>query len=56
LLETEYGAYQGALYCLAVTFGGQAIQIALWAAGVKPGDKILDNAVPDDALRCTVRH
>jgi len=44
LLEEEYAAYQGIKYCLAVTSGGQAIQIALRAAGVEPGDKILANA------------
>lgn len=44
LLEQEYAAYQGARYCLAVTSGGQAIQIALRAAGIKPGDRILANA------------
>ena len=44
LLETEYAAFQGAKYCLAVTSGGQAMQIALRAAGLRPGDKILANA------------
>ena len=43
-LEEEYAAYQGSDYCLAVTSGGQAIQIALRAAGIKPGDQILANA------------
>ena len=44
LLESEYANYQGAEYCLAVTSGGQAIQIALRAAGIQPGDMILANA------------
>ncbi|MEM7302127.1 MAG: aminotransferase class I/II-fold pyridoxal phosphate-dependent enzyme [Pseudomonadota bacterium] len=44
LLEEEYAKYQGAQYCLALTSGGQAIQIALRAAGVQPGNKILANA------------
>ena len=44
LLEQEYAAYQGAKFCLAVTSGGQAMQIALRATGVKPGTKILANA------------
>ncbi len=44
LLEAEYAAYQGSRYCLAVASGGQAIQIALRAAGVEPGDRILANA------------
>lgn len=43
-LEAEYAAYQGASYCLATTSGGQALQIALRAAGLKPGDRILANA------------
>jgi len=44
LLEAEYAAYQSAKYCLATTSGGQAMQIALRAVGVKPGTKVLANA------------
>ena len=44
LLEAEYAAYQGADYCLATTSGGTAMQIALRAAGLQPGDKVLTNA------------
>ncbi|MEM9099499.1 MAG: aminotransferase class I/II-fold pyridoxal phosphate-dependent enzyme, partial [Pseudomonadota bacterium] len=44
LLEAEYAAYQGARFCLAVTSGGQAMQIALRATGVRPGNKVLANA------------
>ncbi|MEP6355184.1 MAG: aminotransferase class I/II-fold pyridoxal phosphate-dependent enzyme [Hyphomicrobiales bacterium] len=44
LLEEEYAAYQGAKYCLALASGGQSMQIALRAVGLKPGDKILANA------------
>ncbi|MGB7288098.1 MAG: aminotransferase class I/II-fold pyridoxal phosphate-dependent enzyme [Salaquimonas sp.] len=44
LLEEEYAAYQGSKYCLAVTSGGQAMQLALRAAGVVPGTKVLANA------------
>ncbi|MFN3169865.1 MAG: DegT/DnrJ/EryC1/StrS family aminotransferase [Hyphomicrobiales bacterium] len=43
-LERGYAAWQGARYCLAVASGGQAMQIALRAAGVQPGDKVLTNA------------
>ncbi len=43
-LERDYAAWQGARYCLAVASGGQAMQIALRAAGVKPGDRVLSNA------------
>ena len=44
LLEAEYASWQGSRYCVAVASGGQAMQIALRAAGVKPGDKVLANA------------
>lgn len=44
LLEEEYAAYQGAKYCLATSSGGGAMQIALRALGVKPGDKVATNA------------
>ena len=43
-LEAEYAVYQGARYCLAVTSGGQALQIAARAAGLRPGNPILANA------------
>ena len=43
-LEAEYASFQGASHCLAVTSGGQALQIALRASGLQPGDKILANA------------
>ena len=43
-LEREYADWQGARFCLAVASGGQAMQIALRAAGVKPGDAVLTNA------------
>ncbi|MCB2130457.1 MAG: DegT/DnrJ/EryC1/StrS family aminotransferase [Rhodobacteraceae bacterium] len=42
-LEAEYRDWQGAGYCLALTSGGQAMQIALRACGVKPGDTVLTN-------------
>ncbi|MCX7646402.1 MAG: DegT/DnrJ/EryC1/StrS family aminotransferase [Rhodobacteraceae bacterium] len=43
-LEREFAAWQGARHCLAVASGGQAMQIALRAAGVAPGDPVLTNA------------
>ena len=43
-LEREYAAWQGARFCLAVASGGQAMQIALRAAGVEPGNAVLTNA------------
>ncbi|MCY3878114.1 MAG: DegT/DnrJ/EryC1/StrS aminotransferase family protein [Rhodobacteraceae bacterium] len=44
LLETEFAAWQGRKFCLALTSGGQAMQIALRAAGVRPGHQVLTNA------------
>jgi dTDP-4-amino-4,6-dideoxygalactose transaminase len=44
LLEKEFADWQGVNYCLAVTSGGQAMQIALRAAGVTHGTKVLANA------------
>ena len=43
-LEREYAEWQGADYCVACTSGGYAIQLALRACGVEPGDKVLANA------------
>ena len=43
-LEQDYARWQGQDYCLATTSGGTAIQLALRAAGVEPGDKVLANA------------
>ncbi|WP_299619189.1 DegT/DnrJ/EryC1/StrS aminotransferase family protein [Pelagibius sp.] len=43
-LEEEYAAFQGIRYCLACASGGYGMQVALRAAGVKPGDKVLANA------------
>lgn len=44
LLEREFAAYMGRKYCLGVNSGGGALFIALKAAGVGPGDKVLVNA------------
>lgn len=43
-LEQEFAAYQGVPYCLACSSGGYAIHIALRAAGLEAGDKVLCNA------------
>ncbi|AHD03554.1 DegT/DnrJ/EryC1/StrS family aminotransferase [Leisingera methylohalidivorans] len=43
-LEAEYRDWQGSAYCLALTSGGQALQIAMRACGVTPGDVVLTNA------------
>ncbi len=41
--ERAFAAWLGAPYALALASGGQALQIALRAAGVKPGDRVLTN-------------
>lgn len=43
-LEREYVAWQGADHWLACTSGGYALQLALGAAGLQAGDKVLANA------------
>lgn len=44
LLEEEFAQYLGIPYCLACSSGGYALHIALRAAGVASGDKVLCNA------------
>ncbi len=44
LLEQGFAALLGRKYCIAVNSGGSAIFLALKAAGVQPGDKVLLNA------------
>jgi dTDP-4-amino-4,6-dideoxygalactose transaminase len=44
LLEQEYATWQEVDYCIAVTSGGYAIQLAMRVCGVRPGDKVLANA------------
>lgn len=44
LLEQEFAATLGVPYCLATASGGTAMQIALVACGVEPGDAVLTNA------------
>ena len=44
LLEQEFAAAIGARYALAVSSGGYAMQTALRATGVVPGDAVLSNA------------
>ncbi|MGH1539659.1 MAG: DegT/DnrJ/EryC1/StrS family aminotransferase [Arenicella sp.] len=44
LLELEFAEYLGVPYCLACSSGGYALHIAMRAAGVKAGDKVLCNA------------
>ena len=42
-LENEFAAYMGARFCLACTSGGYALQTALRAFGVSPGEPVLTN-------------
>ena len=42
-LEHEFAAYMGARFCLACTSGGYALQTALRAFGVSPGEPVLTN-------------
>ena len=44
LLEAEFAAWLGVPYCLATASGGTAMQIAMGACGVAPGDEVLTNA------------
>jgi dTDP-4-amino-4,6-dideoxygalactose transaminase len=44
LLEQEFAAYLGVPYCLATASGGTAMQVALAACGVEPGEQVLTNA------------
>lgn len=44
LLEQEFAQSLGVPYCLACSSGGYALHIAMRAAGVKQGDKVLCNA------------
>jgi len=44
LLEQEFAAYMGMKYCIGANSGGCALYLALKAAGVEAGDKVLVNA------------
>lgn len=44
LLEIEFAEYMGVPFALACSSGGYALHIAMRAAGVEPGDKVLCNA------------
>ncbi|MEP0072519.1 MAG: aminotransferase class I/II-fold pyridoxal phosphate-dependent enzyme [Marinomonas sp.] len=44
LLELEFAEYQGVPYCLACSSCGYALHVAMRAAGVQIGDKVLCNA------------
>ena len=42
-LENEFAAYMGARFCLACASGGYALQTALRACGISPGEPVLTN-------------
>ena len=44
LLEEEFAAYLGRRYCVGVNSGGCALFVALKAAGIEAGEKVLINA------------
>ncbi len=44
LLELEFAEYLGVPYCLACSSGGYALHIAMRAAGLQSGEKVLCNA------------
>ena len=44
LLEMEFASYQAQRYCLACASGGYALQLALRAWGIKPGEPVMTNA------------
>ena len=43
-LEEEFASYTGRRFCVGVNSGGCAIFVALKAAGLRPGEKVLINA------------
>ena len=44
LLESEFAAYLGSKYCVALASCGSSLYVALKCAGVAPGDLVLSNA------------
>ncbi len=44
LLESEFSAYLGSKYCVALSSCGSSLYVALKCAGVAPGDLVLSNA------------
>lgn len=48
--EVEFAQFQGAKYCIALTNGSHAIEVALTALGIGPGDEVI---VPDYTFMAT---
>jgi perosamine synthetase len=55
-LEQEFAAFVGARFCLATSSGTAALDIALAAAGVGPGDEVIVPALSFIATAQTVLH
>lgn len=52
--EDAFAAYQDAKYCVAVCTGTQALEVALLASGVQPGDEVIVPAASFIAVASTV--
>jgi dTDP-4-amino-4,6-dideoxygalactose transaminase len=55
-LERAFSAWTGALFCVAVANGSTALELALRAAGVGPGDEVLVPGLTFVASAAAVRH
>lgn len=55
-LQSEYAAYCGARYCLAVNSGTAALHCALVGSGVQPGDEVIVPALSFVATPMAVLH
>lgn len=56
LCEQEVGAYTGHDYVVALNSCGSALMLALKAAGVKQGDKVMTNAFTFTAVPSAIEH
>ncbi|MFD8478589.1 DegT/DnrJ/EryC1/StrS family aminotransferase [Kitasatospora sp. NPDC059673] len=54
-LEREWAEYAGVAHCVAVGSGTAALQVALAAAGVRPGDRVVVPALTMNATAHAVR-
>lgn len=54
--EDAFAAYQNAKHCVAVCTGTQALEVALLASGVQPGDEVIVPAASFIAVAPIVRH
>lgn len=56
ICEKEVGEYTGHKYVVALNSCGSALFLALKAAGVQPGDKVLTNAFTFTAVPSAIEH